>query len=240
MSLLLLLAETAAEATAVDGGWAAWLKEYGGWAISVVLAGAVVYMARYIVTKLEDKADPKEVREAQAIKDRDMYADLFKDMITNLTITITPLITTIENNTGDHEQLRKDLLDALHDQFVPLVAAIKASTVGSVEMKVALQKFFDETAKEKDDIITKLAQQKQEVGDAAMAKMEELYGQMLGMFEKVIGAARTLEAVNDRLLAIEAKSGGDSSERERRHERGTRGPAKEGHTASKETGHPSG
>ena len=209
MSVLLLASEAAEALPAVDGGWAAWLKEYGGWAISVVLAGVVAYMARYIVTKLEDKADPREVREAQAIVDKQLYANILKEVLQSLSDTITPLVTTINDNTGDHEQLRKDLLDALHDQLVPLIAEIKSCGVASREMKADLQKFFDETTKEKDDIITKLAQQKQDVGDAAMAKMEALYDRIIGMVEKVIGAAKTLQEAIDR---IEATESGDSPE----------------------------
>ena len=212
MSLFLLLAAEAAEA-AVDGGWAAWLQEYGGWACTVVLAGTVAYMARYIVTKLEDKADPKEVREAQAIVDKQLYADILKDVLQDLSDTITPLITTIEKNTGDHEQLRLDLLDALHDQLVPLVASIEHCSATSADMQAALKVFFDETSKEKDDIITKLAQQKQDVGDAAMVKMEELYDRIIGMVEKVIGAAATLQVAIERVEAAEAAANaGDSPE----------------------------
>ena len=213
MSVFLLLASEAAEAITVDGGWAAWLKEYGGWAISVVLSGVVVYMARYIVTKLEDRADPKEVREAQAIKDKALYDAILKEVLQALSDTNAPLITTIEQNTGDHEQLRKDLLDALHDQLVPLISAIKSSTLASEEMKAALTVFFTETSKEKDDIITKLAQQKQDVGDEGMVKMEALYDRIIGMVEKVIGAAATLKAAIERAEAAEAEAkGGDSPE----------------------------
>lgn len=218
MSVLLLLASEAADAAevataAVDGGWAAWLKEYGGWAISVVLAGVVAYMARYIVHKLEDKADPKEVKEAQAIVDRQMYADLLRDVLQSLSDTITPLVTTIENNTGDHEQVRLDLMDKLHDQLAPLITAIESCTLTSAEMKEALQKFFDDTIKEKDDIITKLAQQKQDVGDASMVKMEALYDRIIGMVEKVIGAAKTLQEAIDRIEAAEAAAkSGDTPE----------------------------
>jgi len=213
MALFLLLASEAPEAAvAVDGGWAAWLKEYGGWAISVVLSGVVVYMARYIVTKLEDRADPKEVREAQAIKDKALYDDILKEVLQKLSDTHAPLITTINDNTGDHEQLRKDLLDALHDQLVPLIAAVTSCTLASTEMKAALNTFFTETAKEKDDIITKLAQQKQDVGDASMVKMEALYDRIIGMVEKVIGAAATLKAAIERAEAAEAAANGDSPE----------------------------
>jgi hypothetical protein len=185
------------------------LQEYGGWAVSVVLAGVVVWMAKYIVTKLENKPPNAEqarvIREAEALRNKELYAEVFKDMTTKLTATITPLINTINDNTGDHEQLRKDLLDALHDQLVPLVAAVEAAQVGSVEMKAALEKFFNETSKEKNEIITELARQKDAVGKEAMVKMEALYAQIQGIFEKVIGAAATLKAVNDRLLVIEAK-----------------------------------
>lgn len=238
-SFLLLAAEAAAEVpAAVDGGWAAWLKEYGGWAISVVLAGVVVYMARYIVTKLEAKPPNAEqsrvIRESEQLRGKQLYDEVYKDVLAAVTETITPLVTSIEkntgdhkqvrkdmqtglaatltpliaaikDNTGDHEQVRKDLLDAIHDHLAPLITAIEASTSASVEMKAALEVFFTETSKEKNAIITELARQKDEVGKEAMSKMEASYAQVQGIFEKVIGAAMTLKATNDRLLAIEAK-----------------------------------
>lgn len=171
MRIFLLLAAAAAEAPAeVDGGWAAWLQTYGGWGVSVCLGIAVIAMARYIVSKLESKADPKEVREVQAIKDKEMYA-----------------------------RLHASLFDKLHDTLVPLIAGLEASTTASTELKEEARQLFDDAIKKKDGIITELARQKDQVGSEAMAKMEELYGQMLGLMERVIGAAESLGQVEKRL-----------------------------------------
>lgn len=212
---LLLAAEATEASTDPDGGWAAWLNDYGPWAVCVGLTIAVVAMARHIVKLHEDEQGPtpeqaKEIREAQAIKDKDTYKQIHRDMFAEMDTRFTAFGTTIADNARDNNQLRKDVFDELHDKLVPLTAAIEACTVGSLAMKEALDKFFNDTAAEKDRIITELARQKQEVGDAAMSKMEELYKQQLGMFEKVIGAAETLKLVNERLLTAEVNRGGDS------------------------------
>ena len=207
MSFLLLLASAAEEvANDPDGGWAAWLNDYGPWAVVIGLTVAVVAMARHIVGLHEKEQGPtpeqaRDIREAQVIKDKDTYKQLHADMFAELGLQLTAFGTTITENAKDYDQLRKDMFDELHDKLVPLTAAIEACATGTVEMKAALDKFFNETSAEKDRIITELARQKDQVGDEAMAKMEELYKQQIGMFEKVIGAANTLKVINDRLLA---------------------------------------
>lgn len=216
MSIFLLLASAAEETPkGPDGGWAAWLNDYGPWAVVVGLTIAVIAMARHIVGLHEAEQGPtpeqtRDIREAQTIKDKEAYKLIHKELFASLKTELIAFSTTITENAKDYNQLRKDMFDELHDRLVPLTAAVEITSAGCVEMKSALQKFFDDTGAEKDRIITELARQKQEVGDAAMAKMEELYKQQLGMFEKVIGAAATLQAVNERLLALDAKRGGDS------------------------------
>lgn len=170
MQVMILLAAAAEAPAEVDGGWAAWLQTYGGWGVSVCLGIAVIAMARYIVSKLESKADPKEVREAQAIKDKEMYA-----------------------------RLHAALFDKLHDTLVPLNTVLDRHTTSNNELKDEAQKLFNEAIKKKDEVITELARQKDQVGNEAMAKMEELYGQMLGLMERVIGAAESLGQVDKRL-----------------------------------------
>lgn len=207
MSFLLLLAAAAEEvARDPDGGWAAWLNDYGPWAVVIGLTVAVVAMARHIVKLHEDEQGPtpeqaRDIREAQAIKDKDTYKSLRREMFAELETKLTTFGTTITEGAKDSNQLRKDMFDELHDRLVPLTAAIEACAAGTVEMRAALEKFHNETSAEKDRIITELARQKDEVGETAMAKMEELYKQQIGMFEKVIGAANTLKVINDRLLA---------------------------------------
>jgi hypothetical protein len=183
LSLSLILAQAAEAAKDVDGGWAAYLQTYGGWATTVVLAGVVAYLWRY-TTKIMEQKPPspeqlREAREAQALKDKVSY-----------------------------EQLHKELFDELHDKLVPLIAAIDNSTKASNELKTEAQELFRVALKERDATITKLAQQKDQVGSEAMAKMEELYGQMLGLMERVIGAAKSLAQVEERLRG---EGGGDKS-----------------------------
>jgi hypothetical protein len=179
MDWLILLAQAAENApTDVDGGWAAWLKEYGGWAISVVLAGVIVGLVRYILTKLENKppsAEQKRIeREAAEAAQKKIY-----------------------------DQVHGEMFDKLHDELVPLITAIEQSKAATDELKAEAKKLFEETVAEKNRIITELARQKDQVGDEAMKKMEELYKQMLGLMEKVIGAAESLGQVEKRLKAME-------------------------------------
>jgi FtsZ-binding cell division protein ZapB len=189
MSWFLLLASAAEEvAKDPDGGWAAWLNDYGPWAVVIGLTVAVIAMAKHIVGLHEKEQGPtpeqaREIREAQALRDKNTY-----------------------------DLLHKELFDQLHDKLVPLIAAIEANTLTVDELKTEADQLFNDAIKKKDQVITDLARQKDEVGKEAMTKMEELYGQMLGLVERVIGAAEVLKQYAAVLEQLKNKGGGDPPE----------------------------
>jgi hypothetical protein len=196
MNWYLLLAAAAEEGSKdPDGGWAAYLQQYGGWATTVGCVIAIIYLWRFIVSEFRTQQTPEQkrlAREAKAAAQK----------------------TEEERQQKMYDQIHKDLFDELHDKLVPLIAAVEANSKSADELKTEAQQIFNDAIRKKDEVITELARQKDEVGKEAMAKMEDLYGQMLGLVERVIGAAGTLKEYTSVLAEIKKKfdDAGDPSD----------------------------